>query len=87
MFLDNGPKLLQKIKSALQEQDYESLKVAAHSMKPQLSYMGIKEEISNIFLIEQSAGQTAHRENLAQLVTHLEYLCAKAFTELEAVIA
>lgn len=82
MFLDNGPKLLEKIKEALKEKDYESLKVAAHSMKPQLSYMGVKEEVSNIFLIEQTAGQTAHRENLPQLVAQLELLCAKAFDEL-----
>lgn len=87
MFLDNGPKLLQKIRLALQEQDYESLKVAAHSMKPQLSYMGVKEEVSNIFLIEQSAGQTAHQENLPQLVTQLERLCDKAFKELQLVVA
>ncbi len=86
MFLDNGPKLLDKIKTALQQQDYESLKVAAHSMKPQLSYMGVKEEVSNIFLIEQSAGQTAHRENLPQLVAHLELLCRKAFEELRSAI-
>ena len=82
MFLDNGPKLLAKIKAGLDEKDYESIKIAAHSMKPQLSYMGVKEEVSNIFLIEQSAGQTAHRENLPQLVSHLERLCIKAFEEL-----
>jgi signal transduction histidine kinase/DNA-binding response OmpR family regulator len=86
MFLDNGPKLLDKMKAALQEQDYESLKVAAHSMKPQLSYMGVKEEVSNIFLIEQSAGQTAHRENLPQLITQLERLAYKAFDELRQVM-
>lgn len=87
MFLENGPKLLEKIRKALQDQDYETLKVAAHSMKPQLSYMGVKEEVSNIFLIEQSAGQTAHREHLPQLVTQLERLCSKAFSELEMEMA
>ncbi len=86
MFLDNGPRLLEKIKTGLAEQDYESVKVAAHSLKPQLSYMGVKEEVSNIFLIEQTAGQTAHRENLSQLVAQLEILCHKAFEELQAVI-
>lgn len=87
MFLDNGPKLLQKIREALDAGDYESLKVAAHSMKPQLSYMGVKEEVSNIFLIEQTAGQSAHRESLPQLVARLELLCRKAFDELQAAIA
>lgn len=82
MFLENGPKLLAKIQAALSIEDYESVKVAAHSMKPQLSYMGIKEETSNIFLIEQTAGQTAHREHLPVLVAQLEKLCNKAFEEL-----
>jgi signal transduction histidine kinase/CheY-like chemotaxis protein/HPt (histidine-containing phosphotransfer) domain-containing protein len=86
MFLDNAPKLLEKIKSGMVELDYETVKVAAHSMKPQLSYMGVKEETSNIFLIEQTAGQSAHRENLPQLITQLERLCDKAFEELHEVI-
>lgn len=87
MFLENAPKLLDKIKTAMEVSDYESVKVAAHSMKPQLSYMGVKEETSNIFLIEQTAGQSAHREHLPQLVRHLERLCNKAFDELKMVMA
>lgn len=87
MFLDNGPKLLEKIKTALAAEDYETLKVAAHSMKPQLGYMGIKEDVSNIFLIEQSAGQSAHTDRLPDLVTKLEQLCRKAFEELRQAIA
>jgi len=82
MFLDNGPKLLAKIQDALAAGDFEAVKVAAHSLKPQLSYMGVKEETSNIFLIEQTAGQAAHREQLPHLVAHLEQLCNKAFSEL-----
>lgn len=87
MFLENGPKLLEKMKIALDQQDFESLKVAAHSMKPQLGYMGIKEETSNIFMIEQAAGQPAHIEHLPVLVAQLERLCVKAFQELKQAIA
>jgi len=29
--------------------DYPAVKIAAHSLKPQLSYMGVKEDASNIF--------------------------------------
>ncbi len=82
MFLENGPKLLHTIISSLKDKDYERLKVAAHSMKPQLSYMGVKEEVSNIFLIEQTAGEVAHRDRLPALVAQLEHLCTKAFEEL-----
>jgi signal transduction histidine kinase/CheY-like chemotaxis protein/HPt (histidine-containing phosphotransfer) domain-containing protein len=86
MFLDNGPKLLAKIKLALAEGDFETVKVAAHSMKPQLSYMGVKEETSNIFLIEQTAGQAAHRDHLLPLIEHLEMLCNQAFAELNVLL-
>ncbi len=82
MFLVNGPELLKKIVQALEEKDYETLRIAAHSLKPQLSYMGVKEEVSNIFLVEQIAGQEAHQDRLPRLVDHLSLLCNKAFAEL-----
>ena len=82
MFLENGPRLLKNIQEALEEKDYASLKIAAHSMKPQLSYMGVKEDVSNIFLIEQTAGEPAHFDRLPKLVHHLQRVCAKAFEEL-----
>jgi len=86
MFLENAPKLLSNIKNGLADKNYEAVKVAAHSMKPQLSYMGIKEELSHIFLIEKSAGEPAHQVKLPGLVQHLEAVCEKAFSELNAEI-
>ena len=84
MFLENAPKLLDSIDRAMLIKDYPTIKIAAHSLKPQLSYMGIKEEISNIFLIEQSSGEAAHQETLQPLVNNLKRLCSKAFEELKA---
>jgi CheY-like chemotaxis protein len=83
MFLENAPKLLDSIDRAMASQDYTALKIAAHSLKPQLSYMGVKEDVSNIFLIEQSAGSSAHYEALPALITNLRRLCNKAFEELK----
>ncbi len=83
MFLENAPKLLESIDKALLIKDYPTIKIAAHSLKPQLSYMGVKEEISKIFLIEQSAGEAAHFDTLPQLITNLKHLCSKAFDELK----
>lgn len=84
MFLENGPRLLNIIEQALADKDYPSLKIAAHSLKPQLSYMGVKEDVSHIFLIEQTAGEQAHFERLPELVNNLKIVCAKAFDELKA---
>jgi len=83
MFLENAPKLLDNIEKGLAAKDYQAIKIAAHSMKPQMSYMGIKEDVSNIFLIEQSSGESAHYEALPQLVSNLKRLCSKAFEELK----
>lgn len=82
MFLDNAPKLLDSIERALTAKDYTAIKIAAHSLKPQLSYMGVKEDVSNIFLIEQSAGAEAHYDRLPKLIGNLKHLCSKAFEEL-----
>jgi len=86
MFLENAPRLLNNMQKALSEKDFSGVKIAAHSMKPQLSYMGVKEEVSHIFLIEQAAGEPAHYEQLPQLVLELRQLCTKAFEELTIVL-
>ena len=82
MFLENAPKLLDNIDKGMAAKDYQTVKIAAHSLKPQLSYMGVKEEISNIFLIEQAAGEAAHYDSLPKMVNNLKRLCNKAFEEL-----
>ncbi len=85
MFLDNAPKLLEKIDKGLAEKDFAGIKVAAHSLKPQLSYMGVKEEISNVFLTEQTASEAGHYDRLAPLINNLKRVCEKAFEELKKV--
>ncbi len=84
MFLDNAPKLMDSIEKALAVKDYPAIKIAAHSLKPQMSYMGIKEDVSKIFLIEQSSGEVAHHDTLPMLVSNLRLLCTKAFAELKS---
>jgi len=84
MFLENAPKLMQQVKSGYDNGDFESVKIAAHSLKPQLSYMGVTEEVSHVFMLEQSAGETAHHRQIPELVSHLELVCNQAFAELNA---
>ena len=86
MFLENAPRVVSTIDEALRVKDYPSVKIAAHSLKPQLSYMGIKEEISHIFLIEQTAGESAHFDRLPELVIDLKRVCEKAFKELKEAV-
>ncbi|HRO43384.1 MAG TPA: tetratricopeptide repeat protein [Flavipsychrobacter sp.] len=85
MFLENAPRLLKQVDAAYAEKDFNSVKIAAHSLKPQLSYMGVKEEISHIFLIEQTATEAGHSDRLPPLIANLNRVCEKAFGELNAV--
>jgi signal transduction histidine kinase/CheY-like chemotaxis protein/HPt (histidine-containing phosphotransfer) domain-containing protein len=85
MFLENAPRLLKQIDDSFAGKDFPSVKVAAHSLKPQLSYMGVKEEISHIFLIEQTASEAVHADRLPPLITNLHRVCEKAFQELAEV--
>ena len=83
MFLENAPKLLQNIDNALAINDYPTIKINAHSLKPQMSYMGVKEEFSNILLIEQTAGESGQHSRLPTLIANLHRICDKAFDELK----
>jgi hypothetical protein len=82
MFLENAPKLLSRLEQGMAVQDYEEVKIAAHSLKPQMSYMGIDEELSHIFMIEQLAGSQSHTEQLPGLVSNLVRVCHQVYAEL-----
>lgn len=86
MFLENAPRLLANMEAALTTKDLPSIKIAAHSLKPQLSYMGVKEEVSKVFVIEQLAGEEGHAQRLPALIENLNRVCAKAFEELRAAV-
>lgn len=82
MFLLNAPKLLNDIKTGIENDDYELVKIAAHSLKPQLGYMGVAEEVSNIYLLEKSAAERAHQHFIKPLIENLERVLEKCFDEL-----
>lgn len=83
IFLQNAPKLLEQIEQGLVDKNYETIKIAAHSLKTQLNYMGVKEELSHIFEIEQLS-KNAHRHDELQVLTHnLRQVCTLAFNELD----
>jgi HPt (histidine-containing phosphotransfer) domain-containing protein len=83
IFLQNAPKLLEQIEQGLVDKNYESIKIAAHSLKTQLNYMGVKEELSHIFEIEQLSKNAHRHEELTQLTKQLGVVCKAAFAELE----
>jgi HPt (histidine-containing phosphotransfer) domain-containing protein len=83
MFLKATPDMLDKIERYFQEKDYESLRITAHSLKPQLSYMGIKSLAETIKNIEFNAAQQINLEKMPDLISELITECRKAMAELE----
>ena len=62
--------------------DFEAIKIAAHSLKTQLSYMGVKEELSHVQEIERLASRSTEFESIVALFENLKIVSAQAFNEL-----
>lgn len=84
MFLQQGPALLNSVSKNLEEKNWQDLKVAAHSLKPQLKFMGVKELEQVVLTIETYAGNESNLEELPQLCNQLADVCKKVFDELKA---
>lgn len=86
IFLQNAPRLLEQVMQGSASGDYEKLKIAAHSLKTQLNYMGVKEEMSHVYELEQLAAQRGSADQVAELAANLQKVCERAFAELEEML-
>ncbi len=87
MFLQNAPRLLAEIETGIKAGRAEDVKIAAHSLKPQLGYMGVKEAVSKVLLLEQSAAGAGSVDSLQPLFENVRRVCEKAFVELREQVA
>ncbi len=82
LFLENAPKLMYHLQIGIDNNDFDAIKIAAHSLKTQFSYMGVKEELSHIQEIERLASRSADFEVIERLFENLKIVSAQAFDEL-----
>jgi signal transduction histidine kinase/CheY-like chemotaxis protein/HPt (histidine-containing phosphotransfer) domain-containing protein len=82
MFLENAPKMLAQLEQGIVACDHTIIKIASHSLKPQMTYMGIKEEISKIAEIEHAADAKDDIKKIGAMFNNLKSVCNKAFEEL-----
>lgn len=87
IFLDNTPKLVNQLHLGLQNKDYAQIKNAAHTLKSQLKYMGIQEEISHAAEIEQLAKLEGDLNTLTNLIHILDEICKTSYEELNQHLA
>lgn len=83
MFLQHAPNLVVMMEENLAKQDWAGVKTSAHSLKPQISYMGIKPAEELIKNIESNAGERINLENIPLQINSLKEILDKAYPELE----
>lgn len=82
MFLTAAPGMMDNMEECLKTGDYDSLKVTAHSLKPQISYMGIKSQEQAIVDIESYAGNRSHLDELPGMIASFRMEVEKAIENL-----
>ncbi|HMX04699.1 MAG TPA: Hpt domain-containing protein [Ferruginibacter sp.] len=86
MFLQLAPASIETMKQQHAAGDWNNLKTTAHSLKPQLAYMGIESLRENVIRIEEYAGEQKNPDSIAQLISLVDTGCTEAFAELQDVI-
>lgn len=81
-FLEKTPKSVQLIEDHLTANDFLALSRSAHSLKPQLSYMGIKSAHELIVGIEEAAKSQKGTESMVSLINSLKQILEEAYSEL-----
>ncbi len=83
IFLQMCPGQLDAMQSLLQSGNYDALRATAHSLKPQVTYMGIKQGEGLVKTIEQYAGEKINLDQLPGLFDSFSTICRKALVELQ----
>lgn len=86
MFLQSAPGGIESMRTHYAGQDWEQLKSAAHSLKPQVGYMGIASLKEIIPRLEEYAREKKNLEQIPQLIDEVESICGNAFEELRQAV-
>lgn len=82
MFLKAGPAGIDSMQHHYDAKDWEQLKSAAHSLKPQVGYMGINSLKQIIPRIEEYAREQVNLDEVPELISKVRGICDGAFEEL-----
>ncbi len=82
MYLRTAPKVITELQSHLDSNNLESLKLKAHSIKPQVQYMGISALKDVLAEIELAVNNKCETSELQLLVDRANEIGSKAVAEL-----
>ena len=83
LFLQACPEQVVRMNERMAELDYPGLRAAAHTLKPQVIYMGMKRGEEMIKRIESMAGEQRDVEQLPGLLAEFSNHCDAAIVELK----
>ncbi|HET6991879.1 MAG TPA: Hpt domain-containing protein [Bacteroidia bacterium] len=83
MFLGSAPAEAENIRKALAEQNWEALRASAHSLRPQMTYMGMKSGENLLRQIEDQVQGKIYPGEISAMVEQFNSLFIAASKELK----
>lgn len=87
MFIQSAPNAINEMKILHSTGNWNQLRTVAHSLKPQLGYMGIDSVKELIVRIEEYAAEEKKTDVIAQMISELESICTNAIAQLQSTIS
>ncbi len=87
LFKENAPLMMEKIYQGIQNKEHEEVKIGAHSLKSQLRYLGVAEEISGVFSLEDMGRNHENFDRIQKQYDQLRKVFVKTLEEVETRIA
>lgn len=82
MYLDTAKQKMDVMKNSISTKEFETLKVAAHTMKSQARYMGITSAEADIVSLEHACDEIKNVDQIPDLVTKVNAILAQSISEL-----
>src|SRR5437870_2320922 len=82
-FLEKTPAAIKTMEEQLNAKDFHALSRSAHSMKPQLSYVGVNKASELVRVIEESSKEMHDTETIPANLEALKEMLSKAYEELQ----
>jgi len=82
MYLNTTPQVIQEMEKFLEENNFETVRLKAHSIKPQVQYMGIAELSALLLQIESIVNQKENLNQLSALISSAKTMNERATIEL-----
>ena len=87
MFLQAAPGIIQNMETHLANSDWKQLRTAAHSLKPQAGYMGMKQGEQTLRTIEECASEQKELDTVPGHIQEFNTQVIQAKEELTNAIA